>query len=295
MGNDYLPSGADGVAVKWGNISPLDTTQTYIQTDTSLSPTAITKKDLQAIVIHTGTAFSQNHVEMVSDGDALNPALQQNIDMLMGKFLQSSLISCTKGAFAAASASDYKTTLAGETGTAQKLSWDSIMTIKNAHFPNIRITNGHLIVHSDVYSDLVKANAILFTADVQNNIYGTALTPSIGGFNVIVNNDLCVKSGSTNATYTSYMTKENPFWINNSREPRILTSDNILLGGGTTQVAIYMDYACAPAYASWAGAVNAAPTDTTLEIGTNWEFKAPSDLHANIIQIISRVDPTTSG
>ena len=293
FGNQIVPSGLVGVAIKWGNVSPLPTTQTYVGVGVTLEAGAMTKNDLLAVVIHSGMAMSETSIEEMSDGAALMPSFQANIDILNAKFLQNSLISATKGAFAAASAANFKTTLAGETGTDQKLSFDSIMDKKMAMWPNIDVVGGSLIVHSEVYSDLVKQNAVLFVNEVKNGVYSTGQNPTIAGFRVVVNDELCVKTGTTNATFTSYITKANPFWINNTREPEILTDTNILLGGGTLTVAFYNHFCCAPAFASFEGTTGVTITDTILEVGTNWVFKTANDLDAKIGQIITRTDPTT--
>lgn len=293
FGNDYVPSDIRAASIKWGQISPLDTTQYYVGTGTTLIPAATVKKDLEAVIIHCGAPFTENNIEALTDGEALNPAIQKNMKALQAKFLQNSLVSCTKGAFAAASASAYKSDLSGATGTAQKISHQTIMEIQAAKFPGLIMDGGAIFVHQDVYNDLSINGALTYVNEVKNDILRFGQMPLLAGYRIIVNNKLCVKTGTTNATYTSYLVKNNPFWINNTTPPEIKYAEDILTGGGTTNVVMYMHYACAPAYASWAGTVGGTLTKAILETGTNWEFKTPSTDAAKIIQITSRVDPTS--
>lgn len=264
--------------------------------DTELTPTKIAQKALHGIVLRRGKTIKETGLRKLLTGEGLNTAIAMDLMNYLALQMAKDLASTLKGGFAGTNASNVIIDLSDNVGDTAMLTHDQFPTIISTAYPNLNPgVVKTLIVHSDVYNN-IRANLTQgFT--IQDTIINNLKIPNLLGLNIISNNQLCAKTAGADGapdTYTSYMCWDKAFMRDMQRPMDLYRDFYPKIGGGTTEISFYENFAIAPKNLSWKTAPAGSPSRTALETGANWEWLAHDYEQVPIRQIVSTIVPTVA-
>lgn len=301
MDTDYISRGSKALTHVWGIFNGLPRNKRYVQTGTTLTNSTISRKAVTAPIITMGDVFAETNIEVETLDSALTPAIEKDLMGAVGYWYQAGLISSIKGAFAASSASSYKYDMTSASADVDKrITFDTLVDVKGTHFPSMSIGEKPILVcHQNVADKLVKdigTSSSSFQTDDKNKILSTGTIIDLAGLRIVINNDLCEKVAEMGTVdedlvlgyhYFSYLCRPGALWLNPNQEPLVLFDQDIKTGGGTKEIAAYVNFCAGVAFANWKAALSDTPTSTQLETGTNWDWQIFASNNAKCIQIKS--------
>lgn len=245
---------------------------------------------IKGISLEVGKGWAESeHNKVLIGGDTINPEIARNLAKAVNAGVQSKLVSAIKGAFAAASASDFIVDVSG-TGSGI-LTDNGLVDIKADKYPNKQdMYLQTLIVHSKVYANLKKTWKMEYLNTQSGaEVAQTQGIPNLFGLKVIQSDNLCTPIIADGVTkYPSYLCAPGAFMVDFTRDPKLTSFVNPKKGAITTEWYTYMSFYASFHAASWKGATGAGtPTNVALATGANWEMKYYDKENVKAIQILS--------
>lgn len=242
---------------------------------TALTPTSLDQLGIVGVQQHLGLPkFVAKYNSILVGADTVRPEIVKNIANLAAQEAQLRMASCTKGAFASPTATPFITDISAiGDGT---ISFKAIIDTIAAKYPEkMEGYLTHIIMHPLQFAELVSNQAI----EYKNTEYGAGVSTQGGlpfycGLRVVTNSVLCtaiVEDGKTK--YPVYLAAPKAFNLDYQRDLEILTQEDILTGGGVTNIAAYMSLFTSFHAGSWTGGDGTATTVANLSNGANWEMK----------------------
>ena len=191
----------------------------------------------------------------------------------MNKVRQTSLLAVLAGTINETRAANLVNTIAAESiagqGTGTKFSAGALIDTLTGWGDNAT-NSGGLVVHSDTYRAMQKANLITYAPTNSQDIgFGTYL-----GFTLLVDDTAPKRAGTTDGlVYTSYIIQPGAINLGVTTTPdAVELYRNPLAGnsGGVDSLIVRDTFSYHVNGYAWAGSATALPSDTALGTATNW-------------------------
>ena len=198
-------AGGKGSQVEIPFFKPLAGAEEVITEGTDLTVGNITTGQQTAPKIYRGRAFGASDIGVDFSGEDVLGAISAALVDYRNERLQDQLINTLDGAFATALASTHVLDISATTATANTIISSSAiidaMTLLGDAAPSFT-GGGAIMMHSQVYADLVKANLVVYLRDREQDFD----IPTVNGLRIIVDDDCPIDlDGANDDKYTSYI------------------------------------------------------------------------------------------
>lgn len=276
LGGDLTEGGTTVNMPFWAD---LDGDDEVLSDTNALTPGKISAKKDVAVLHFRGKAWSANDLAAQLSGDDPMGAIAELVASWWARKQQKVLISTLKGAFAAASAAGNVHSINAGSGEAAVISGktfiDASQKLGDAQDRLVAVA-----MHSATRAELAKKDLIQTIRDSE----GRTLFDTFMGKRVIVDDSMPVAGD----VYTTYLFGEGAVGYQEGGVLRATETDRDILAGDdvmTNRRAFILH----PRGIMWKGSpTGASPTNTELEVGTNWE-RVYSNKNIRIVQFNHKI------
>jgi len=292
FGLNSIPiKGGEKFSIRFQNALSADDLQHITNNATTTSPVFKNQKKVDVVGIQEQLYIGETFFDTTITGvNTLESQFKTQYARVIVMGMQKYLIAGIKGAFSATSASPFKTSITG--WGEGNITLGALMKIKaQAWEHKDKSLLKALIVHSEVYADLLGQTAIEYKTDPFGaNAAITGSIPMLGGLAIIENSTIAAKfDNAGTANFHSYIVGANALQVDVQRESEIYRGRTPGKSGGESTLDASTAFYATVANASWKGASGDSPDATAYELGTNWEWIYFDPEEVLIHQITSEV------